>query len=177
MVFIVRLVTFYSNPNPRVHNDGKWIPILPMAYPVEKKHYALTRRNVTFSCFLLSLKSSRRLWLGAISTAGARLWAAGQQVDVKSSLSSSPRSRRPSQWLPAGPSCCGEAWQPWALSSCPRLGPRPPRPPRAGGTVVAFRLWAALPARAPPSWALIGLGFEIWCRFGYLTERRRLIFW
>ena len=89
MVFIVRLVTFYSNPNPRVHNDGKWIPILPMAYPVEKKHYALTRRNVTFSCFLLSLKSSRRLWLGAISTAGARLWAAGQQVDVKSSLSAS----------------------------------------------------------------------------------------
>lgn len=54
-----------------------------------KKHYALTRRNVTFSCFLLSLKSSRRLRLGAISTAGARLWAAGQQVDLKSSLSAS----------------------------------------------------------------------------------------
>lgn len=88
VTFFLGFITFYSNPSPLVHNDGERVPIVPIAYPVEKKQYSVMCKNFTYSCFLCSCKSCLRLPLGALSTAGARLWAEGQQVHVKSSARS-----------------------------------------------------------------------------------------
>lgn len=67
------MITFYCNPNPYIHNNGKQIPTLPAAYPVEKKQHVVIHKNFTYSCFLFSLESFRCLPLGTISAAGARL--------------------------------------------------------------------------------------------------------